>query len=327
MKIYSPMAVGNGAYVLHRALEASIDGYVVQGYSPWRTLFPPSLYALRRNDAPVVHTASEYAALLARPGQKLVITFHNYVLDPFMAAYSSRAQRLHYRTDLRAFVRRAVKRADIITAVSQFTAQLLHDDLPCAKPIHVIYNGVDHERFRPADVPRSDESEIRVLFSGNPSLRKGAQFLDAIAERLDRNVKIFYTAGMRRSHFRFTSAKLVNIGAIPREAMPALYRQHDILLMPTVREGLSLAVLEAMASALPVVTSDASSMPEIIDHDKGGFLCPLGAIDTIAEALNTLAGSAELRRRMGSYNRERIARHFTQAGMVGQYRAIFSDLL
>ena len=55
--------------------------------------------------------------------------------------------------------------------------------------------------------------------------------------------------------------------------------------MPTVREGLSLAVLEAMACGLPVVASACSSLPEQIDNGMGGFLCPVGDVVAFAEKI------------------------------------------
>ena len=80
----------------------------------------------------------------------------------------------------------------------------------------------------------------------------------------------------------------------------------DILLMPTVREGLSLAVLEAMSCGLPVVASNCSSLPEQIDEGLGGFLCPVGDVNMFAERLNYLADSPKIRKNMGQYNREKV---------------------
>ena len=55
--------------------------------------------------------------------------------------------------------------------------------------------------------------------------------------------------------------------------MHKVYQQSDILFFPTLREGFGLVVAEAMACGLPVVTTDCSSLPELIDHGKGGYLC------------------------------------------------------
>ena len=108
--------------------------------------------------------------------------------------------------------------------------------------------------------------------------------------------------------------------------MPDIYRSKDLLLMPTVREGLPLAVLEAMACGLPVVASDCSSLPELIDHGKGGFLCPVGDVAAFAEKVNLLAESPALRREMGEYNRARVERMFTLDRMASEYEALFESV-
>ena len=101
----------------------------------------------------------------------------------------------------------------------------------------------------------------------------------------------------------------------------------DILLMPTVREGFGLAVAEAMACGLPVVASDCSSIPELIDDGKGGYLCPIGDVDAFAEKINLLAESPTLRREMGEYNRTKVEKLFTLDRMVKNYQALFEEVL
>ena len=101
----------------------------------------------------------------------------------------------------------------------------------------------------------------------------------------------------------------------------------DILLMPTIREGFGLAVAEAMACGRPVVASDCSSIPELIDDRKGGFLCPVGDVKAFAEKINILAESPNLRKEMGEYNREKVEKMFTLDRMINEYRALFEEVL
>ena len=130
MNIYSPMASGNGAHVVHQMLEAGIPGYKVCSYNPWWTVAPPLLALLcRAARQDIVHSAPDYAIFSARKHVPLIITFHNYVLDAYMADYSSPLQRLHYATDLKWFTAKACRRAAAITAVSRFTAKLVETEL------------------------------------------------------------------------------------------------------------------------------------------------------------------------------------------------------
>ena len=128
MKILSPMPTGCGAYVLHEKLAQSIDGYQLRPYSPWSTLFPPVLPFAAWGKADIVHTGVDYGIFFKRPGVPLVTTIHGYVSDAFMRPYCSRLQYLHYRTDLRSFVRATLKLADQTVAASQFMIDLIKRD-------------------------------------------------------------------------------------------------------------------------------------------------------------------------------------------------------
>lgn len=88
-----------------------------------------------------------------------------------------------------------------------------------------------------------------------------------------------------------------------------------------------MAVLEAMASGLPVVASNCSSLPEQIDNGKGGFLCELGNADDFANRINMLADSPQLRRDMGQWNLQRANEQFTIDKIVNDYYRLFEEVL
>lgn len=326
MKIVSPMSTGNGAYVVHQALARGIQGYTLKGYNPYWTLLPPVLpFIVKCGEADIVHTTPDYGFFAKQKNIPLVITFHNFILDQFMMAYSSAAQQIHYKTDLRYFIRKSLAMASVVTSVSQFTADLAKNELGFGNEIKVIYNGVDEALFIPKK--KIGREKIRVLFSGNLIRRKGADLLSAIAERLDSGIEIVYTKGLRTKNSLSELPNLKSIGSIPFSQMPEVYQSADILLFPTVREGLPLAVIEAMACGLPVVATNCSSLPELIIEGKGGYLCKLGNVDEFAERINELASSLSLRCEMGEFNRAQVEERFTFRRMVDDYRNLFEQLL
>jgi len=325
VRIASPMASGNGAYVVHKLLESRIAGYRVDGYDPRWGYCPPLLRRFADRDASLVHTTPDHAVFVRHPGVPLVVTFHNFVLDSFMRRYSSLAQRLHYRFDLRWSTQAALGEARAVTAVSRFTADLVKRELGYPGAVRVIYNGIDTTAFAPR--ARADDGLVKVLFSGNLTRRKGADLLPRIAERVAANVRILYTLGLRTRAPIAEHPRLQCIGAVPYDSMPDLYREVDALLYPSVREGFGLSVAEAMAAGLPVVASDCSSLPELVTHDKGGALCPVGDVDAFAEAINALAASPSRRREMGAYNRARAERDFSLPRMAAEYAALFEETL
>ncbi|BAO43527.1 glycosyl transferase family 1 [Thiolapillus brandeum] len=314
--------------VVHGALRDNIPGYSMAHYSPKLEYLPVMLRRYRSTNVDLQHMPADHAMFLAASDVPLAITFHNYVLDAWMRRYSSPVQKLHYATDLRYFIKQALHKADTVTAVSQFTADLVGKDLGYGGDIHVIPNGVDEELFKPRNDGRRDaRGKVRVLFSGNPTRRKGVQWLKEIADQLPAQVELFVTQGLRAHRKIFSGSSMYCVGAVPHKDMPALYRDVDMVLSCTVREGMPLSIIEAMACGLPVVASDCSSLPELIDHGKGGFLCGVGDVPDFVKRIGQLADSPGLRREMGLYNRHKVESCFTLSGMIDAYRMLFDDML
>jgi glycosyltransferase involved in cell wall biosynthesis len=324
--IVSPIAYGNGAYVVHQQLAKHIKNYKVIPYSPKLSLFPFSYYPIgRKESAKVMHCTPDSAIFHLRRNVPMVVTLHGYAIDKELHPYSSLVQKIHGRTDLRWLHQLAVKYADVLTTVSQYTANLAKQDLSITKPIKVIYNGVNEQLFFPKK--RNVDKEIRVLFSGNLTRRKGAHLLLPIIERLDKKIVIYYTSGLREQLKLVDHPRLRALGNIPHEKMPELYQSMDILLFPTVREGFGLAAVEAMACGLPVVATNSSALPEIVTHEKGGFLCKLGDIDAFATAIQILADSSLLREQWGLFNRVEVEGKFKLKTMIDNYQMLFDKML
>lgn len=324
--IVCPTPYGNGAFVVHSQLAAALKNYKLIPYNPKLAFFPPLLYPIGKSlPASLVHVPLDYAVFHAHRHVPLVATLHNYLLDDGFGPYGSWLQRLHWKTDLRQFYKRGIERADVLTAVSHFTAELAKRDLGITKPIKVIYNGVDEQKFTPGK--RRAGGEIRVLFSGNLSLRKGAQWLLPIIQRLDERITIYYTSGLRGNSALVAHPRLRPLGRIPHEKMPDVYRDMDILLFPTVREGFGLAAVEAMACGLPVVATNGSALPEVVTHGQGGFLCPQGDVEAFASAIQALVEDAPLCQQMGEFNRVTVEQRFTLARMLEEYAELFDTLI
>jgi glycosyltransferase involved in cell wall biosynthesis len=326
--IISPMAKESGAYIVHQHLERNLKEYRLMGYNPYWTLIPLALPLVAQfKRAKLVHTTPDHAIFFYRKSVPLILTFHNYVLDRWMRQYSTWCQQIHYATDLRLWTKLALSKAHALTAVSYYTARLIQKDLKLSKDIKVIYNGVDANHFTPATSSRPARKEVRVLFSGNLARRKGAPWLPLIAKQLQKNVRIYYTQGLRTQNNLAANSKLQPLGSVPFKDMANRYRQMDLLVMPSVREGFGLAVAEAMSCGLPVVASNCSAIPELIDDGKGGFLCPVGDVKTFADKINLLADSPKLRREMGEYNRAKVEKMFTLDRMVKEYQDLFQEVL
>jgi glycosyltransferase involved in cell wall biosynthesis len=120
---------------------------------------------------------------------------------------------------------------------------------------------------------------------------------------------------------------MMNFGCIPHKEMVRLYQQADILIFPSIREGFGLSVAEAMSCGLPVVAFNTSSLPELVDHQSGGYLTDVYDVRVFAGYINMLAESPGLRTQMGEYNRVKVEEKFTQSRMLEDYRLLFEEAL
>ncbi|HYW90924.1 MAG TPA: glycosyltransferase family 4 protein [Gammaproteobacteria bacterium] len=100
-------------------------------------------------------------------------------------------------------------------------------------------------------------------------------------------------------------------GPVAQPRMPDFHRALDAGVLPSSTETSSFSVKEHMATALPVIVSDADGLPEIVTHCREGLVFRSGQLEPLALALCTLAGNPRLRARLGAAARERARREFS----------------
>jgi glycosyltransferase involved in cell wall biosynthesis len=100
----------------------------------------------------------------------------------------------------------------------------------------------------------------------------------------------------------------------------------DMLVLPSSVEGLPYVILEAMASAKPVVSSDVYGIPEAVVDGETGLLVPPADEAALAQALDTLIANGDLRRRMGQNGRARFEAHFTLERHLGAMSSLYTEL-
>jgi glycosyltransferase involved in cell wall biosynthesis len=104
----------------------------------------------------------------------------------------------------------------------------------------------------------------------------------------------------------------------PCDDMPVVLRQAHIACLPSYREGLPKSLLEAAATGLPIVTTDAPGCREVVSDGDNGLLVPLRDAAALADALQRLIADADLRARMGARSRERALAEFSQSQVIAQ---------
>ncbi len=233
-------------------------------------------------------------------------------------------------------------------ALSQDLARYLTDRVGVAPDkVAQIYNGVDTERFHPA-VPRAP------TFSGCP-FNKPEHWLVGTVGRMQtvKNQTLLARAFIRtlelapalRDRLRLvmigdgplrgeSQALLAAAGAadlawLPgeRHDIPELLRGLDAFVLPSIAEGISNTILEAMASGLPVIATAVGGNPELVREGVTGTLVPPGDIDAMARAIIAQAEAPEQARSAGRAGRADVESRFSMAAMVGAYQGLYDQEL
>lgn len=212
--------------------------------------------------------------------------------------------------------------------------------------ISQIYNGVDTERYSPRQT-RPDfvappgflepDSVVIGTIGRIQPVKAQATLLNAFADLLRNDSDLrarlrlaIVGAGPLLESLRELALTL-GISAqcwfpSARSDIPQILQLFDIFVLPSLNEGISNTILEAMATGLPVIASRVGGNVELIDEAKSGELFAPGDIHALAALLGRYAHSAELRGNIGRAARERAVTHFSLPNMVAKYQSVYAGL-
>jgi glycosyltransferase involved in cell wall biosynthesis len=182
--------------------------------------------------------------------------------------------------------------------------------------IWYVPNGVNENFFLPRQC--ADAPSNRLLYVGTWLDRKGIRYLaDAFAALAARSPEVQLTiagciipAEQVKAYFPPQIRNCISvIPFLARDAMPALYATHDIFVFPSLVEGMPLTLLEAMAGAMPVVTTNTCGMSDLIENEANGLLVPAADAAALGNALDRLRNSPELRRALGLRAQDSVRRY------------------
>ena len=133
-----------------------------------------------------------------------------------------------------------------------------------------------------------------------------------------------YAEWVSQRHRELTHKERVVMGERFRD-IGAWYRDLDILMLTSDREGFSNVVMEGMASGLPVVITDVGDNDQMIDN-RGGFVVPIKEVEPMVQALSVLITDRDRRRQMGEYNRTKAEELFSLKRMTSDTEKIILNL-
>lgn len=243
-----------------------------------------------------------------------------------------RLYRLGYRT-LKAPL---LRQADGVITVSRWAAEFLAK-VHRVPNVRYVKNGVDTKRFRPPEPGEKEALKKKFGLDGvvallparfAVSLEKN-QITALLVARAIPNLTLAFAGegpllGATRKLARLLGARNVRfLGRVSN--MPELYRAADIFFFPTLGENQSLATLEAMASGLPVLTSDIPAQRELLENRREGLLVP-PKVREMAKALANLAAYPEWRAKMGLAARSKVVAEHQLDKTIEQLAALLQQI-
>jgi sugar transferase (PEP-CTERM/EpsH1 system associated) len=245
----------------------------------------------------------------------------------------------------RAWFRRvAFEMADRVFSVS---SQLRDTLARCtgfsARKIGVIHNGVEIARFRrDPDLRRRYRAELElgdgefaIGCVGRLSRIKDYPTILRAAERFEQfcpswRLLILGGGPERQELEELVAAKPVLKRRVrflgPSDRVPEFLNAIDAYVLPSIREGISNSLLEAMAARLPVIATDTGGNPELVVNGESGMLFPVGDSERLAELLRLLYQQVETRERLGTQALERVSREFSLDSMISKYEQMYQEL-
>ncbi|MGO8763461.1 MAG: glycosyltransferase family 4 protein [Desulfobaccales bacterium] len=203
--------------------------------------------------------------------------------------------------------------------------------------VRVIRPAVDPDFFCPGAQPKIQNSILRIVSVGTANWRKGYKYaLLALRRLIDQGVAAeFHIIGLgpEWDFLLYTiddldlKAQVYLHGRLSPAEVRSQLQQADVFLLASVSEGISNAVLEAMACGLPVVTTDCGGMREAVTHGVEGLVVPVRDPEAITAALIRLASDRDLARRMGEAARKRILHEFTIKQQIDHFIELYQNIL
>lgn len=209
------------------------------------------------------------------------------------------------------------------------------------------YNGVDTDRFSPATggtapiaaCPFDPAQHWLVGAVGRMQAVKDPVMLAqafvhalALAPHLRSRLRLVMVGGgplQAQTQEVLEAAGVAALAWLPgeRSDVPAIMRGLHAFALPSLAEGISNTILEAMASALPIVATAVGGNADLVAHGQTGYLVPPAQPQAMAHQLVALASNPELARSMGQAGRQRVQASFSMQAMVSTYQSVYDQQL
>ena len=230
-------------------------------------------------------------------------------------------------------------RSDIdIVVPSRWLFDIVKRSILSEKKVHLIYNGIDTSVFRPVDkkearkklkIPPEKKVLITSSAGGTKNPQKGGRFLlDALGKIGHRKDIVVVSVGDSDYDPGIEGIEWISTGHIFDEKEVALwYSAADLFLYPSLADNCPLAIIEAMACELPVITFRTGGIPELVRHMETGFVADYKDTGQFVKGIEIFLDDGGLREAAGREARKDVERSFTLEKMAQAYLELYYDVI
>jgi glycosyltransferase involved in cell wall biosynthesis len=264
------------------------------------------------------------------------------VLGPYSGHWAPEAMRVQKPNGLGVRVKHAMRaaiarlqqaQADALVITCPAAIERIQSPAARASSVHVISHAIHSHEYLPRE---SMPAKPSILFLAILEYRKGIYtLLDAfhrVAAQVPECTLEIWGEGAESdavdqriagSPFR---DRIIRRGRAAREDVSRIMRSHSVYCMPSYGEPFGMTLLEAMASGVPVVTTDGGGPPFVV-HEQGGRVVPMRDSGKLADALVEILNDRDLQARMGEYNRRRIEQEFDWSRSLDRMESVYAQVL
>jgi len=311
---------------IHHSSNRELIEYIVRGLK-----LALSLTRQRSYDICFAWSAVPAGAIALVLRRVLGLRYIVRVCGPDIPGFERRYQSIHRL--LSPLIRRVWRGAERVVAKSEREIEMIHAVDPRISCL-LIPNGVDAATFKAhRNLPES--GPLRILCVGRLIERKGQHHLiEAVRKLTDEGIDVtvdLVGTGDALAENKAQAARLGLggrvrfMGYVPRDKIAAHYAAADVFVLPSYNEGMSVALLEAMASGLAVVVTPTGGTPELVEPEINGLIFDWSDVTTLTTHLHRLAQDRSLVRRMGEASRRR-AEDFSWDRAALHYIDLLKDL-
>ncbi len=274
----------------------------------------------------VVHLHSSFAGVIGRLCLILLWPLVRPKVVYCPHAFSFLMQTSGAKKRIYALIEKALlPMTDAIICVSQYEADQAEAHGIKSDKLFVIHNGVPQRHFIRPD--KSHDTSVNLLFVGRFDYQKGYDILLDAMKRLQ-NPHIHLTLIGDSVHSAQQIEKLPQAqytGWLKASQMEPYFINADVLVIPSRWEGFAMVPLEAMSYSLPIIASDATSLPEVVIDKQTGYLFKNGDANSLLSVLNRLDKS-DLSE-MGRKGNQLYTENFTSQAMIAKTHSLYADIM